>query len=263
MNGRSLLLIAALGCAFPALAQESRPTEPAPSEPAKPAEPAPKPAKPAANPKDPYAPANLRKLGMSEAEIQQVRQVLRDNRLAMRAALAKLREEGKTGKAARKEAQKAARKELGAKLKELLGKERFRQLRELQAKMSRKKGDQRGQQRGNKNKNKNKNNAKGQPSVAQVLGSLSLSEEEQAVIAPRLEGLLETRKLLQGEQGKRLAAFRASLADADPTKVEQALAEFRQARDEDEATIQKAQERVREVLTPVQEAKLVAAGLLR
>ena len=79
---------------------------------------------------------------------------------------------------------------------------------------------------------------------------------------PLLDGVLETKKLLLGEQEKRRKAFLGKVRESEGQDLAALLEAYRKARDEDKDTVKKAQEQLREVLTLGQEAKLVGLNIL-
>lgn len=97
----------------------------------------------------------------------------------------------------------------------------------------------------------------------EAIKSLALSEEESAVLVPLLDGVIETRKLLKAEAEKRRKTFLEKVrATSDEAELADLLKEFRAAKAADTATLKKSQAKLVEVLTPTQEAKLVAFNLL-
>lgn len=97
----------------------------------------------------------------------------------------------------------------------------------------------------------------------EAVKALALGEEEQAVVLPLLDTVLETRKLVMQEQARRRDAFLESVrSTTDAGALTQLLTDYRAAREADKAQVTQAQAQLREVLTVEQEAKLVGLNIL-
>ena len=274
------LLVLALSSASVALADDaptSQPTEPAkPAEPAPAPEPAPKPAP------EPEAKKKRGKKGqrgqggfnfgqlrddlkLDPATMATIRERMGEIDAERRARMKELRQAG-AEKAEIKKLAKEYRKQAAGKLKDILGADRWQAWRSKE----KERRDARRAGQGAKNKNRAKNRAnrgqnknRGMVSKDQVLKQLKLSEEEAAVVGPLVDGLLETQKLLGQAQAERKKAFQAAaLASDDDEALGKLLETYRREKAEDQKTITKARESFREVLSPGQEAKAVALGLL-
>lgn len=97
----------------------------------------------------------------------------------------------------------------------------------------------------------------------EALKALALDEEAAALVTPRLESVLETRKLILSETERRRDAFRKKIREAsDPVAIEALLKDYREAQKADTEHLKAAQAQLRELLTLPQEAKLVALNIL-
>lgn len=97
----------------------------------------------------------------------------------------------------------------------------------------------------------------------EAVKSLALSEEESAVVLPRLDTVLETRKLVLEEQNRRRDEFLKKVKETtDGSELAKLLADFRAAKGNDGESLKAAQSQLTEVLTVEQEAKLVALNIL-
>jgi hypothetical protein len=265
------LLILALSSASVAIADDaptSRPTEPAPAEPAP--EPAPEPEAKKKRKKgkrdrggSAFRLGQLQEdLELDPATMATIRERLGEINAERRSRLKELREAGAEKAEIRKLA-KEYRKQASAKLKDILGKDRWKTWREKEkARREARRGDSPDKKKNRANK-RGKKNKRAAVSKEQVLKQLKLTEEEAAVVGPLVDGLLETQKLLGQAQRERKKAFQeAALASDDEEALAQLLATYRKEQAEDKKTIAKARETFREVLSPGQEAKAVALGLL-
>lgn len=265
------LLVLALSSASVALADDaptSRPTEPAPAEPAPAPEPAPEPeakkkrGKKGKRGKGGFDFRQLREdLELDPATMATIRESLGEIDAERRIRMKELRQAG-AEKAEMRKLAREYRKQASAKLKDILGKDRWKSWREkTKARRDAARGDKGANRK--KNRGQKKNNRRGAVSKEQVLKQLKLSEEEAAVVGPLVDGLLETQKLLGQAQRERKQAFqKAALESDDEEALAKLLATYRKEQAEDQKTIAKARETFREVLSPGQEAKAVALGLL-
>lgn len=271
MSLSRLLLVLALSSASVAFAQDGPTTKPA--EPAQPAEPAPAPEQ------APVPEAKKKKkrgkrgkgvgarlgqlkedLELDPATMATLREQLGEIDKERRSRMKELRQAG-AEKSETKKLAKEYRKQAAAKLREILGDERYKTWRgkEKERRQAAGKG-KRG--KGGKNAKRGKNR-RAVVSKDQVLKQLKLGDEEAAVVGPLIDGLLETEKLLGQAQAERKKAFAvAALASDDDEALTKLLETYRKEKAEDEKTIAKARESFREVLSPGQEAKAVALGLL-
>jgi hypothetical protein len=251
----------ALAFAAPLCAQEE--PKPQPDKPK--AEEAPQPAKPKAEeaPKK-KAPKKgkltpreaLAKLGVDAETKAKALEAMRAARESTKKRIAELRAMGEVDKKQLRELRKSARKEAGKALRQILGKEAYKTFRRATAKGGKGK-------RGGKGAKGKKAARKKALSSDLVMRTLKLDEEESAVIKPLLDAVLETQKLLRGEAAKRWAAFKtAALEGDDEAVLTKLLKTLRRERAEDEATLNKTREKLREVLSIPQEAKLVALRVL-
>lgn len=97
----------------------------------------------------------------------------------------------------------------------------------------------------------------------EAVKALALSEEEAAVVLPRLDTVLDTRELLQREQQTRRQDFlKKARETSDGDALNALLAEFRAAREADKDQVKASMDQLREVLTLEQEVKLVGLNVL-
>ena len=93
--------------------------------------------------------------------------------------------------------------------------------------------------------------------------ALNLSSEEQAVVMPLLDAVLDTRELLQREGDQRRDEFMKKVRETtDQQQLATLLADLRKARETDTETLKQASSQLREVLTVEQECKLVGLNIL-
>ncbi len=96
-----------------------------------------------------------------------------------------------------------------------------------------------------------------------ALKALALSQEEAAVVTPRLDTVLETRDLTQREAQRAREEFMTKVREtADQAALQKLLADFRTARESGKSQEKAAMDGLRELLTVEQEAKLVGLGIL-
>lgn len=97
---------------------------------------------------------------------------------------------------------------------------------------------------------------------------LTLSPEEKSVVMPLVKGALEARTNARHANDKRREELKKFLkdvpgtTDAQKEEIAAKLKELRKAAEADAAKIKEAQDKLREVLTPDNEAKLIAMGIL-
>ena len=97
----------------------------------------------------------------------------------------------------------------------------------------------------------------------EAVKALALTPEEQAVVMPLLDAVLDTRELLQREGDERRDGFLKKVRETtDQQALATLLAEYRTARDKDGETLKQSSAQLREVLTVEQEAKLVGLNIL-
>ena len=98
---------------------------------------------------------------------------------------------------------------------------------------------------------------------AEALKALELDEEATALVTPRLDSVLETRKLILAETARRRDEFRKKIREVtEPAEIETLLKNYREAKQAEQAQLKSSQDQLRELLTLSQEAKLVALNLL-
>jgi Spy/CpxP family protein refolding chaperone len=96
-----------------------------------------------------------------------------------------------------------------------------------------------------------------------ALKVLALSQEEAAVVTPRLDTVLETRDLTQREAQRAREEFMTKVREtADQAALQKLLADYRTARESGKSQEKTAMDGLRELLTVEQEAKLVGLGIL-
>lgn len=96
-----------------------------------------------------------------------------------------------------------------------------------------------------------------------ALKALALSQEEAAVVTPRLDTVLETRDLTQREAQRAREEFMTKVRETtDQAALQKLLADYRTARESGKAQEKTAMDGLRELLTVEQEAKLVGLGIL-
>ena len=100
-------------------------------------------------------------------------------------------------------------------------------------------------------------------SQEQAVEALALSEEEAAVVLPRLDTVLDTREMLNNEQQTRRQDFlKKARETTEGDALNALLTEFRAAQDADREQVKAAMDQLREVLTLEQEVKLVGLNVL-
>ncbi|MDK2971062.1 MAG: hypothetical protein PWP23_817 [Candidatus Sumerlaeota bacterium] len=108
------------------------------------------------------------------------------------------------------------------------------------------------------------------PGVDRFKEELGLSDDEWAVLKPRIEKVIALQSEMRGGGRGNTAsmpeveALRTALENPEATndEITQRVAELRKAREEKQAELKTARETLRELLTPRQEALLVLNGLL-
>lgn len=97
----------------------------------------------------------------------------------------------------------------------------------------------------------------------EAVKALALTSEEQAVVMPLLDAVLDTRELLQREGDERRDGFMKKVRETtDQQQLATLLADLRKSRDADTETLKQATSQLREVLTVEQECKLVGLNIL-
>ena len=97
----------------------------------------------------------------------------------------------------------------------------------------------------------------------QAVEALALSEEEAAVVLPRLDTVLDTREMLNNEQQTLRQDFlKKARETTEGDALNALLTEFRAAQDADREQVKAAMDQLREVLTLEQEVKLVGLNVL-
>ncbi|MGE0712371.1 MAG: hypothetical protein AB7N76_01515 [Planctomycetota bacterium] len=269
MLARTLSPLALCLCLWSPLGAQEMPPQPG----ASPAPEAPKPAEPAPEAKTKQEKraekraqklkgaewvAGLEAMDLDPETKQRVEAALAEVRKTYQEQVAALKAQG-GDKARLKELNKAARQSAADKVEQLLGPERWEELRRAHKKSQQ---EERAKQERAKGKDRPKKGG-AQLSSEQVLKAISATEEEQAVLKPLVDGVLETDRLLDGEGTKRQQRYREAVAKTqDPAALGPLLDRYRKEQAEDRATREKARAKLREVLTKPQEARLVALGLL-
>ncbi|HBP17369.1 MAG TPA: hypothetical protein DEA08_06210 [Planctomycetes bacterium] len=194
-------------------------------------------------------------LGLNDEQVKKLTELMNSQREGMRDAWRKMREEG-MDRTKMREMMEKTRKDMEGKLAEILTPEQLEKMKKQREEMRQRFG-RRGRDRGERREQNVKRLRE------EALKLLKLNEEEAAVLVPMLDSVLETRKLLVTEADKRrkelLEKVRNTTAE---TELSALLSTYRKARDEDKATLAKAQAKLTEVLTPEQEAVLVALNIL-
>lgn len=198
-------------------------------------------------------PAQMQKdLGLDDAQTEKVKAVMEE----MRENFRKMREErGEGGRGGRRgwEGMREQMENVRKKIDEILTPEQREKYKKMQ------------EERRNRFRRGGRRNAEEdfKRLRTEAIKSLALSEEESAVLVPLLDGVIETRKLLKTEAEKRRKTFLEKVrATSDEAELANLLKEFRAAKATDAETLKKSQAKLVEVLTPTQEAKLVAFNLL-
>lgn len=185
-------------------------------------------------------------LGLTEDQTAKLKAMQEEMRDAMR----KMREEGGGF-----EGMREAMGKMREKMNEILTPEQQKKMEEMRGQRGQR-GDRGG--RGGRNSELDFKRLR-----EEAIKSLALSEEESAVLVPLLDGVLETRKLLTEEGEKRRKEFLEKVRNTtDEGELAELLTKYRTDRNGDKETLKKAMSKLTEVLTPTQEAKLVALNLL-
>jgi len=194
------------------------------------------------------ADAMKKQLGLDDAQTEKMKTLMTEMRENMR----KLREEGGGGRGGW-EKMREGMQNMRKKMDEILTPEQREKYKKIQE-----------ERRGRFGRGGRRNAGQDFKRLrTEAIKSLALSEEESAVLVPLLDGVIETRKLLKAEAEKRRKTFLEKVrATSDEAELASLLKEFRAAKAADTATLKKSQTKLVEVLTPTQEAKLVAFNLL-
>ncbi|MBL4848877.1 MAG: hypothetical protein JKY65_25420 [Planctomycetes bacterium] len=192
-----------------------------------------------------FNPERMQKeLGLDDAQSAKMKELMSEMRKSMR----KMREEGGGWEGMREKMG-----DMRKKMSEVLTPEQRKKFEKMNEGRGR-----RGMRRGRRNSEQDFKRLRDE-----AVKSLELSEEESAVLVPLLDGVIETRKLLKAEGEKRRKAFLESVrSTSDEAQLAELLTRYRADRAIDKATLKKSQAKLIEVLTPTQEAKLVAFNLL-
>lgn len=183
-------------------------------------------------------------LGLSEDQIAKMKAMQEEMRETMR----KAREEGGGF-----EGMREAMGKMREKMNEILTPEQRKKMEEMRGQRG-----ERGGRGGRRNPEQDFKRLRDE-----AIKSLALSEEESAVLVPLLDGVIETRKLLVQEGEKRRKEFLEKVRNTtDEAQLAELLGKYRTDKNADQETLKKAQAKLTEVLTPTQEAKLVALNLL-
>ena len=199
-----------------------------------------------------------KKLGLSAEQVTKFEALQKEQREAMRKGWEEMRKRRESGERPDRDAMRKrfqdARKAHQKKIDAILTPKQRKQFKKYQEK-----------RRGRRGRWGGRINAEQQAKRLKAAATkiLALSQEEQAVIGKLLDDVLESRKLLMGEGEKRRKAFLQAIRETeDEAKLTKLLAEYRKARANDRLALKRYQSKLREVLTPVQEAKLVALNIL-
>jgi Spy/CpxP family protein refolding chaperone len=98
--------------------------------------------------------------------------------------------------------------------------------------------------------------------VEQIMKALNPSEEEAAVLKPKIEGLLQTRIDQSRETRNLIDALRKAIEAKDDAQIEAKLSEVKAKRKEHKANIEKLENELIELLTVKQEAQLTVSGVI-
>ncbi len=199
-------------------------------------------------------------LGVSEEQKAQIEALQEAQRDEMREMFERMREEG-GGRDGMREAMTQAREQSQAAIRELLTDEQ----RTKYDAMIEERNNRQQQGRGGRGRTRDPAEA-ARRRLEGIKGSLGLDAEEAEVILPLVEKVLlaqaaareATRKAREELQGY----LRSDDANADPAATEARVTDLRNIRDAANATVREAQGELRELLTMLQEAKLIAEGVL-
>ncbi len=197
-------------------------------------------------------------LGLTDEQVKQFEAV----QAQMREQMQKVREQMRDGTFDRdsmREQFRAARELIETKMDEILTPEQREKMREMRGAFGRQRGErgERGGRRGGRE-------ALGRRLRDEAVKALALSEEEQAVVLPLLDSVLETRRLQLEEQERRRQALLEQVRQTtDGDALQKLLTEYRASKQADEVQLAQAQTQLREVLTVEQEAKLVGLNVLQ
>ena len=195
-------------------------------------------------------------LGLSEEQVAQMQALAAE----MRAKGEELRGlfQGGDFESARAKMQEL-RTELEKKRDEILTEEQKKKLQENMRELGgRMRGAFGGEGRGGRGGQQNKARLR-----EEAIRALALTPEEQAVVMPLLDTVLDTRELLQREGETRREAFLRKVRETtDQQALATLLADYRKSRETDLEQVKAASSQLREVLTVEQEAKLVGLNIL-
>ncbi|MEZ6187021.1 MAG: hypothetical protein R3F62_18680 [Planctomycetota bacterium] len=199
-------------------------------------------------------------LGLTEEQVAQLEAL----NAQMREEGQKLREAFQNGdREGIREMMQGFREKMQENLKGVLTEEQMKKYEELRETMRGQRG-----QRGQRGERGERGGRGGGPQLKarlrqQAVEALALSDEEAAVVLPRLDTVLDTRELLQREQDTRRQDFLKKARETqDGDALNGLLAEFRSAQEADQEQVKAAMDQLREVLTLEQEVKLVGLNVL-
>ena len=98
--------------------------------------------------------------------------------------------------------------------------------------------------------------------VEQVMKELNISEEETAVLKPKIEGIMQTRVKQSSETRTLIRDLRRAIEAKDNAQIESKLAEVKAKRKEHKAKAETLEKEMVELLTLKQEAQLTVAGVV-
>jgi hypothetical protein len=98
--------------------------------------------------------------------------------------------------------------------------------------------------------------------MERILGQLSLSEDEAAVLKPKIETILQTRTEQNGEMRDLMDALQKAIDAKDTEQIKTKLAEVKAKRKEHKAKAEALESELTELLTVEQEAQLTVSGVV-
>ncbi len=200
-------------------------------------------------------------LGLSAEQLEEIKAAQKSLRAELRAEIETLRSEGLDNneiKRRAKQLREANKKAVDA----LLTDEQRKKLEELRGKRQRgQRGErQRGERESREGRAAPDAAEKKRQRVERIQDALILSEDEQAVIVPFVEQVLDAQEARKAEMGPAREAFKEALKGGGDAAA--LLAQFRATREAADARLEATREELRSVLTLEQEATLVSMGVL-
>ncbi|MBM3240230.1 hypothetical protein FJZ31_28435 [Candidatus Poribacteria bacterium] len=98
--------------------------------------------------------------------------------------------------------------------------------------------------------------------VEQIMKQLNLSNEETAVLKPKIEGILQTRMTQNREMRTLIDALQKAVEAKDDAQIQAKLTEVKTKRKEHKAKVETLEQELIELLTLNQEATLTISGVV-